>query len=39
MIFKLALGLLEAATFIVAIIALAVFIGKTAGRFFNNDPR
>ena len=35
----LALVILEAAALFVLIIALAGFIGITAGKFFNNDPR
>ena len=33
------LGLIEAAVLFGVIIALAVIIGKTAGKFFDNDPR
>ena len=33
------LGLLEAAVLFAIIIALAAFIGKLSGKFFDNDPR
>ena len=36
---ELALGLLEAAALFVILIVLAGIIGKTAGKFFDNDPR
>jgi hypothetical protein len=36
---NLVLGLLEAAALFVIIIVLAGLIGKTAGKFFDNDPR
>lgn len=35
----LLLGLIEAAVLFVLIITLAGIIGKTAGKFFDNDPR
>jgi len=35
----LLLGLIEAAVLFAVIIALAAIIGKTAGKFFDNDPR
>jgi hypothetical protein len=35
----LLLGLIEAVALFVLIIALAGFIGKLAGKFFDNDPR
>jgi hypothetical protein len=35
----LLLGLIEAATLFILIIALAACIGKLAGKFFDNDPR
>ena len=39
MIINVTLGLLEAAVLFVVIIALAAAIGKTASKFFDNDPR
>jgi hypothetical protein len=35
----LLLGLIEAAILFVFIIVIAGIIGKTAGKFFDNDPR